>query len=173
MQSILYFIIQIIKIIVYFITMIFMFMIVLLAVVILGGLGGLISLKKIILTKIFPSSEFKNKKKFYQMMHISRIDYIQAEFVASCIQEQIDPYIAKIFWNAYGTHHFLKNFPYKPKLEDQIALLDDTNLYCASSTTMEMSGSSIAINYDEIKDIQELLKLINHDVRDNYDKNLG
>lgn len=160
MQSILYSLTQMIKTIVYFITMIFMFMIVLSAVVILGIFGVLISFKKIILMRIFPSSELKNKKESYQMMHISRIDYIQAQFVENCIQERIDSYIARIFWNACGTYHFLKKFPYKPKLEDQIALLDQDSLYLALSTTMEMSGSSIEINYDEIKDIKELLKLI-------------
>jgi len=168
MQSILYFLTQMIKTNVYFITMLFMFMIVLSAVVILGVLGVLISSKKVILMRIFPSSEFKNKQKFYQAMYVSRTDYRQEQFVESCIQERIDPYIARIFWNACGTHHFLKNFPYKPKLEDQITSLDDTSLYCALSTTMEMSGSSIEINYDEIKDIKGLLKLINHDVKGNY-----
>lgn len=103
------------------------------------------------------------------MMHISRIDYIQAEFVASCIQEQIDPYIAKIFWNACGTYHFLKKFPYKPSLEDQLVLLDHASLYSALSITLRMSGVSIEVNHDEIKDIKGLLKLINHDVKGNYD----
>lgn len=168
MQSILYSLTQMIKTIVYFITMIFMFMIVLSAVVILGIFGVLISFKKIILMRIFPSSEFKNKQKFYQAMYVSRTDYRQEQFVESCIQERIDPYIARIFWNACGTYHFLKKFPYKPRLEDQIDLLDHTSLYSALSTTMNMSGSSIEINYDEIKDIKELLKLINHDVKDNH-----
>lgn len=97
-------------------------------------------------------------------MYVSRTDYRQEQFVETCIQERIDPYIAKIFWNTCGAYHFLKKYPYKPKLGDPIAVLDHASLYRALSPTMDMSGVAIEINYNEIDNIKELLILINQNL---------
>lgn len=124
----------------------------------------LIGAKNFITSKCFPFKELKNKQKRYQAMYASRTDYRQEQFVETCIQERIDPYIAKIFWNTCGTYHFLKKFPYKPKLDDPIAVLDHASLYSALSATMDMSGVTIGINYNEIDNIKGLLILINQNL---------
>jgi hypothetical protein len=168
MEKILYFWVQVVKTVIFIISIILMFLIIVFVLMVLLIFHCLIGVKKFMTNKCFPSKEFANKQQFYQAMYISRTDYRQEQFVESCIQERIDPYIARIFWNACGTYHFLKKFPYKPNLEDQMVLLDQGSLYLALSTTMKMSGASVEINYDEIKDIKELLKLINHNAKENH-----
>lgn len=164
MEKILYFWVQVLKTVIFIISIILMFLIIVFVLMVLLIFHCLIGVKKFMTNKYFPSKEFKNKQQFYQTMYVSRTDYRQEQFVESCIQERIDPYIARIFWNACGTYHFLKKFPYKPRLEDQIDLLDHTSLYSALSTTMNMSGKAIEINYNEIDNIKGLLILINQNI---------
>lgn len=161
MKKLLYFLEQFGKSLIYFINMALMFLIVVVAVIVLGTFSVLKDAKRSIRLRFFPSNKVKSQKAFYQLMHMERINYTQEQFIKSCEQEKIDPYIAKVFWNFCQKYYFLKQYPYKPKLEDQIALLDGDSLYLAYSSTMEISGEMKDFGYHEIKEIRELLKIIN------------
>lgn len=160
MRKIVYFLTQILKTIIYIPIMLVMFLIVITAAIFFAITSELVALKKFIYSHIFSTNNFKNKKILYQSMFIEREDYTQTQFIHECDQNGIDPFVAKVFWNYCRENSFLKKAPYKPKLADELDLLDRDSLYIAFSETMLISGCYKNVNYDEIKVVKGFLELV-------------
>lgn len=163
MSKLLYFFIQIFKTIIYvLIGLLYTVYIILLicSVMIIIPISNVISF----LQKRFISPKlYLTMRSHYQLMATNRCNDTNKQFIQACEIQGIDPFVAKVFWNFCQEGSFIKKYPYKPRLEDALELLDESTLKLALENTMYISCYRENFDYSEAQDIKDVLLLLSNE----------
>ena len=146
------------------------FLIMLTNMIFMLGIYALIGIIFLYILKfLYSKLELLFSKRIRQRYIISkaRNNYTRQQFIEDCNNHQIDPFVAKVFWNFCEIEPVKGKYLYKPQLNDELELFFQCSLGSAIQRTINISGYTGEIDIAKITNIKDVLLLLSNE------KNLG
>lgn len=95
------------------------------------------------------------KYRYYLSILKTRENYTNKQFIQDCQTQGIDPFVGKVFWN-----FCYRYYPYKPHLDDDLAILYQTTFDAVIRDTMKISCYKEDFDYSKAHNVKDVLLLL-------------
>lgn len=112
---------------------------------------------KFVFKFIFLKTQWLCSKKYRYYLSIlkTRENYTNKQFIQDCQTQGIDPFVGKVFWN-----FCYRYYPYKPHLDDDLAILYQTTFDAVIQDTMKISCYKEDFDYSKAHNVKDVLLLL-------------
>lgn len=100
---------------------------------------------------------FSKKYRYYLSILKTRENYTNKQFIQDCQTQGIDPFVGKVFWN-----FCYRYYPYKPHLDDDLAMLYHTTFDAVIQDTMRISCYKEDFDYSKAQNVKDVLLLLSY-----------